>query len=183
MSKEPIAMPMIGDEYFPTAAEARRDRERADDPINWVNCDACDGAGVVCDGHPNDPDAGEAICHECDGSGGHEWECSECGCIIRDDDGECASCAFAGALPADGFDHAFLAKGLAALLDQAMISREKRQERELEIASIKASIRSGFAEMIEFAALYAERNLSGHAPGAVAEAKITLSRAIRGKVI
>jgi hypothetical protein len=113
---------MIGDEYFPTAAEVARDRECAVDPHNWVNCETCEGSGVLCDGHPNDPDAGEVTCHDCDGSGGHEWECEECGNTVFADGYDCLACETADALPAEGFDHAAIAKGIAAALNQGVQS-------------------------------------------------------------
>lgn len=115
-------MPMVGDEYFPTAAEARRDRERTIDPVNWVACEGCGGEGVVALDHPNDPDGREGVCDDCGGTGGHEWECETCGCAVPVDGYDCFACESAGALPAQGFDHAAIAKGIAAALNAGVAS-------------------------------------------------------------
>lgn len=106
------------DEFFPTAAQVSAQRERTADPHNWVNCEMCNGAGVLCDGHANDPDAGEIICDECGGDGGYEWECAECGNTVLADCSDCIACDTAGALPAERFDHAAIAKDIAAALNQ-----------------------------------------------------------------
>lgn len=34
-----------------------------------VNCEDCDGCGVVSDRHPNDPSARDISCRECNGTG------------------------------------------------------------------------------------------------------------------
>tara|TARA_R100001163_G_C5056074_1_gene192490 strand:+ start:861 stop:1124 length:264 start_codon:yes stop_codon:yes gene_type:complete len=34
-----------------------------------VHCADCAGAGVVSDGHPNDPSSRNVLCKECDGTG------------------------------------------------------------------------------------------------------------------
>lgn len=110
-------MPMYGDEYHPTAKEARRDRERTVDPQNWVNCETCSGTGVTYSGGANNPDATEHVCHDCDGAGGYEWACEECGCAVLVDDYDCIICDTVGALPAEGFDHAAIAKSMASALN------------------------------------------------------------------
>jgi hypothetical protein len=108
----------MSDEFFPTPAQVAR--ERTVDPHNWVNCKTCEGAGVLCDGHANDPDAGEVTCWDCDGSGGHDWECEECGNTVSVDGYDCIACETAGEFPAKGFDHAAIAKGIAAVLNQGV---------------------------------------------------------------
>lgn len=110
------------DEYIPTPAQVAHERECTTDPHNWINCGLCDGHGVLCDGHQNDPDAGVSMCHECDGAGGHEWECEDCGNSVIVEGYDCIACDTAGALPAKGFDHAAIAKGIAAALNQGVQS-------------------------------------------------------------
>lgn len=39
-----------------------------------LNCDACDGYGVVSDRNPVDPSARNIPCHECDGTGEIEYQ-------------------------------------------------------------------------------------------------------------
>ncbi|MDZ7824523.1 MAG: hypothetical protein U5K75_11135 [Ahrensia sp.] len=115
-------MSMIGDEYFPTSAEVARDRESAVDPHNWTNCENCDGKGVLCDGHANDPDSGVSTCDDCSGEGGYEWECKDCGNTVITADFDCIACDLVGALPAKGLDHAAIVKGIAAALNKGVQS-------------------------------------------------------------
>lgn len=110
----------MSDEFFPTPAQVARERERTVDPHNWVDCEECNGGGVI--DYGEGPDERLVTCDDCSGSGGYEWECAECGNTVQVDGYDCLACETADALPAQGFDHAAIAKSIAAALNQGVQS-------------------------------------------------------------